>query len=125
MKKYLVIAAGLLCSFVISGCSTIVHDSRQNVAVHTTPSGAEVLLDGQQQVAPAVFRVKGSSSYNVIANKNGYKTAHAHVDGSFRFGSTIFGNILWLIPGLIVDLATGAAYEMQNQVTIPLHKDKD
>ena len=123
MKKHLTIIVSLLSLFSIAGCSTMVHDSKQNVAVHTMPEGADVLLDGQQQIAPTVFKVKGSSGYNVVANKNGYKPAHARVDGKFRFGSTIFGNILWLIPGVIVDIATGAAYEMQDQVTIPLLKD--
>lgn len=123
MKNKLVVLASILCMFSVSGCATIVHDSKQNVAVHTVPSGANVLLEGQQQTSPAVFRVKGSSGYNVVASKEGYKTAHGHVDGKFRFGSVILGNILWLIPGLIVDLATGAAYEMQDQVTIPLHKE--
>ena len=122
MKKNLIIVLGIICLSSISGCATIVNDSKQKVAVHTTPSGATVSLDGQQQTSSAIFNVKGSSGYNVVANKKGYKPANAHIDGSFRFGSVIFGNILWLIPGLIIDLATGAAYEMQNEVTIPMQK---
>ena len=123
MKK-LATTVGILSLFSISGCSTILHDSRQNIAVNTMPEGADVVLEGQQQTSPAVFNVKGSSGYSVVANKDGYKLSHAHVDGKFRFGSTIFGNIFWLLPGLIVDIATGSAYEMQDQVMIPLVKDK-
>jgi hypothetical protein len=125
MKKLSSVIISIVCAFFISGCATIIHDSRQNIAVHTTPTGANVMLDGQQQTSPTVFNVRGSSGYNILVNKDGYKPGYAHVDGKFRFGSVILGNILWLLPGLIVDLATGAAYEMQNEVTVPLYKNKD
>jgi hypothetical protein len=124
MKKNISIIAISLCSlFAVSGCATIVHGTNQDVIVRTVPEKASVQLDGQVQNSPAIFSVKGSSGYNAIVTKNGYKTGHAHVKGSFRAGSAIFGNILWLVPGVLIDLITGAAYEMQKEANVSLEKN--
>jgi len=31
----------------------------------------------------------------------------------FNFGATICGNVLWLLPGAIIDIAAGGAWEIR------------
>jgi hypothetical protein len=124
MKKItFMILLSSFCLFFVTGCSTIVHGTKQNVRVTTNAKDAVVTVDGLQKEAPATFILEGKSSgYNVAANKQGYKTGYAHINSSFRVLPTIFGNILWLIPGLIVDFATGAAYELPSDVNVHMEK---
>jgi len=69
--------------------------------------------------------------YLIHANKDGYETSTAKIDSSFRVGSALFGNLLWSIPlpilgtviGVLVDcFATGAAFELQDSVSVSMQK---
>lgn len=121
MKKiisYFIISA--LSSFIF-GCATITHDSKQPVKVSSNVPGAIATVHGQTKPVPATFYLKGSSDgYDVTLNKEGYKTAMGHIDSSFRSWSTIGGNILWLLPGIVVDVSTGSAYQLDKQLDIKM-----
>lgn len=124
MKKcWLSVALISGCLMFSAGCSTMVYGTKQKVKVDSVPSGATVILGGQQQTTPAVFCLSGKSGYDLVATKKGYQSGYAHVDSTFRAVPTIIGNILWLLPGLIIDFGTGAAYELQSDVTVQMQKN--
>jgi hypothetical protein len=119
MKK--VFAISLLS--LTAACASITGPSKQQVKVDTVPSGAEVRIENQVQTTPAVFTLKGKSDYTVIADKDGYKTSTGVINGEPRIMASIVGNIFNLtgIIGVGIDyLGTGAAYDLDDSVTIPL-----
>lgn len=107
----------------LSGCATIIHGSSQQVGIVTNPPGAKLLVDGQELTSPASVTLNGKAGgYVVTATKPGYQPTTAKIDSTLRAGSTIIGNLFWLLPGLIVDFGTGSAYELQDHVMVSLNK---
>lgn len=106
---------------LVTSCATIVNGSKQTVSVNTNVSSATVSIDGVKKTTPAVFELKGSSSgYLVQASKPGYENNNGKIDSNFRFVPTILGNILWPVVGIVVDLVTGSAYELDKAIEIEL-----
>jgi hypothetical protein len=122
IKTVLAVVAILLTS----ACASVTGPGKQQVKVETVPPGAEVRINNQVQTSPAVFTLKGKSDYTVIAEKDGYKTSTGVINGEPRIMASVFGNILWLIPGLAIDyLATGAAYDLDDRVVIPMRPENE
>jgi hypothetical protein len=121
MKKIIKCFFIFLFSSMIFGCATITHKTKQPVQVNSDVPGAVATVHGQAKTTPATFYLKGSSDgYDVTLNKEGYKPAVSHIDSSFRGWSAIGGNILWLVPGIIVDVCTGSAYELDKQLNVKM-----
>ena len=121
MKKvyiYIFLLFSLCC---LAGCATITHNAKQPVKIDSNVPGAVATVHGQSKPTPATFYLKGSSDgYDVTVDKDGYKPSVGHIDSSFRGWSTVGGNILWLLPGLIIDISTGSAYELDKQINVPM-----
>ena len=121
MKKLFAIFALV----AMTGCASIVNESRQAVRVNTQPQGAEVTINGETKVSPAVFQLKGKSDYVVMAEKSGYRTSTGRIDSEVRILPAVVGNIFNLtgVLGMGVDfLGTGAAYDLDDEVTVKLRK---
>lgn len=58
---------------------------------------------------------------NIHLESEGYKSTDMELDRKFNGGATILGNILWLLPGVVVDVYSGGAYEIQ-PVNVTLNK---
>lgn len=122
MKKLLVTA---LLSMSLISCASITGPGNQQVKIETTPPGAEIIVDGQTQVSPALVTLKGKSDYTVMARKDGYRDAYGKINGEPRILAGVVGNIFNLtgIIGMAVDfLGTGAAYKLDNNVSLVLDK---
>lgn len=127
-------AALLLCT---TGCASIVSDSKYPVRFTTSPSGAEVLIKDDRDIAvyggvtPFTVDLGAKSgyfkpqSYTVECNKPGYKTTirslSADLDGWY-FGNLLFGPYFW-IGFLTVDPITGAMWELDDSVWVSLPKE--
>jgi len=116
-KPVWVVCLSLLGGFglalLIVGCATIIHGTRQNIAVNSVPSGAKVIVKGVQiATTPAVIELKRNES-NIILRfeKEGYEPVeialNRSVDGWIA-GNIIFGGLI----GLAVDFISGAAYKL-------------
>ena len=119
---------------LISGCSSIVSDSKYPVSISSTPSQADFVLqnragvDIHTGVTPTTITLNASSgffkgeTYKLILNKDGYdeKTIEIQsaVDGWY-FGNIIFGGLIGL---LIVDPATGAMFKLPETADAQLTK---
>ena len=114
----------LIIPFIICGCAAIIHGSRQDVAVNSSPSGAKVVIMGvHKATTPAVIELKRSDN-NIILRfeKEGFESLDfaltRKVDG-WIIGNIVFGGLI----GLVVDFATGSAYKISpEEVNITLQK---
>ena len=123
--KVLAISGAILAGMQLVGCASICNDSRQPVSIKSNPSGAEVVVDGQTVVTPAVVQLKGKSEYFLTANLKGYKTGTGKIDSDVRIGSGVVGNIFNFtgIVCMAVDFfGTGAGWKLDPEVTINLQK---
>jgi hypothetical protein len=59
------------------------------------------------------------SAQDLYVEKENYKRTF-NLEKDFNFGATICGNVLWLLPGAIIDIASGGAWEIR---TINLRLD--
>jgi hypothetical protein len=65
----------------------------------------------QTCVTPCKLTVKRDSP-TVRVEKGDYKKTF-DLEKDFQFGAAFFGNILWAELGVIIDVATGAAWEVK------------
>ncbi|MGE0268598.1 MAG: PEGA domain-containing protein [Candidatus Omnitrophota bacterium] len=110
-KKSICITLVSIISFIGSGCSTLVKGNRQLVTINSEPSGAKVKLsNGLKGTTPYTADLQTGSDYVVEVTKEGYQEEQVQITKEFRPVTTIFGNILWLLIGVIVDFSSGSAY---------------
>ena len=123
-----IVFAALLASFALGGCASIVSGQNQSVSVvakgeSTDVAGAKCSLtnDKGQWFATTPGSVTVRRSYSALAVDCKTETAAgtAQVKSATKpmaFGNIIFGGII----GVGVDVATGAAYDYPDVVSIPL-----
>ena len=102
----------LLFLACFSGCATILNGTNQVIKIDSSPPGAKVLIDGDyKNTTPCEVEVSRSGKDLVLRfEKDGFVPFDYHLaNGSSRYvGLNIF---IGLIPGMLVDLATGGGYE--------------
>jgi hypothetical protein len=106
----------------LTGCASIVSGRRADVAIHSYPSNAHVVVHDDQgrSVAslntPGVVSLKRNRRYFLPARYTAVIEAPGHQTAEVPIRSTInpwiLGNVVvGGIPGLVVDNATGAAWK--------------
>ncbi len=104
------------------GCATIVHGNRQNVTVNSKPQGASVRINGLKGTTPFSASLARNEDYVVTVKKPGYKEEQIQINKSFS-GLSIIGNILWLLVGVVIDFASGSAYNLNpTNINVELEK---
>ena len=119
---------------LVSGCSSIVSDSKYPVSISSNPSQANFVLQNRAGVdvhsgrTPATVTLNASSgffkgeTYKLILNKDGYDEKpieiQSTIDGWY-FGNILFGGILGL---LIIDPATGAMFKLPERADAQLNE---
>ena len=104
-------ALSLLLLLGAQGCGTLVHGTSQELNISTTPPGATASIGTQSCKTPCTLTVKRDSQ-NLLVQKGASKRTY-DIEKDFNFGATICGNILWIVPGAVIDLATGGAWEIR------------
>jgi hypothetical protein len=104
----------LLCT----GCTTILSQNPQPVAVNSSPSGATVLVNGAPMgQTPTTLQLDRKQAYTIEVQKAGSapqaQTLTKAVDPLF------FANIFFF-PGFVVDVATGTWKQFQDQIMVPM-----
>jgi hypothetical protein len=113
---------GLAACIALSGCASIISGRHADVAFDTYPSNAHVVIhdnDGRQVASldtPGVVSLKRNRRYFMPARYTATIMAPGYEPAQVPIRSTInpwiLGNIVvGGIPGLIVDNATGAAWQ--------------
>lgn len=113
MKKILCVLTAAVCSVSFSGCATIVDGKKGDLTVRSTPSGAQVEVDGLPAgKTPLVTEVKRKENHTVIIRKEGYLEETRMTKKGFNgwaAGNLLFGGVI----GILVDWGTGALYSIK------------
>ena len=122
MKKTVSVLLALALGWTTTGCATIVHGNRQTVTINSEPAGASVRIDGLRGRTPFSASLARNNDYVVSIKKDGYKEEQVQITKSFS-GLAIIGNILWLLIGVVIDFASGSAYNLHpTDVNVELEK---
>ena len=108
MKPMLVLLMLILA--MAQGCSSLVHGTSQELDINTVPPGARATIGTQTCVTPCKLTVKRASPSVQIEKGDYNKTVDLNKE--FQYGAALFGNILWAEVGIIIDVATGGAWEI-------------
>jgi hypothetical protein len=103
---------GVGAILVLAACASIIHGSRQQVSISSTPSNARVTVNGQPQGAtPVVVRLKRKDLHTVRLELEGYQPVEIPLRrkvSGWVWGNIVFGGLI----GLAVDAGTGAMYKL-------------
>ncbi|WP_263143961.1 hypothetical protein [Pseudomonas sp. RIT-PI-AD] len=109
---------------LLTGCASIVSESKYPVNIVTYPAGAQVDIHDRNGVAiytgttPALVNLDsgdgyfGRAAYTIDLKKEGFVPAQAHLRASMNgwyWGNIFFGGLIGM---LIVDPLTGAMYKL-------------
>lgn len=98
--------------FLAGGCASIVKGTTQAIPVATSPSGADVKLDGNKVgQTPLSVAVKRKGDHLMTIEKPGYQTESFAI--TRNIGGAVFGNII--AGGLVgwgVDAISGAQWNL-------------
>lgn len=119
MKSFCILAIAILTvSVLLMNCASIVHGTKQDIAIASSPESADVSIvnDGGEKVftgkTPSTATLKRGNEYDVLINLSGYQESKIHI--SKEFDAIYLGNILCGgIIGLIVDASNGAMYKLE------------
>ncbi|MBI6576362.1 hypothetical protein YA0001_15910 [Pseudomonas viridiflava] len=126
------ISLSAIAAFAVTGCASIVSDSKYPVAVTSSPSGAayEIVNEGgvsvRSGVTPDEVTLRAGAGYfdgekyTVTYRKDGYtsstQTLESGIDGWY-WGNIVIGGLIGM---LIVDPATGAMYTLPEKINSTL-----
>lgn len=104
----------LILAFFAAGCATIFKGSSADVRVNSAPSGADIYINQiDRGTTPQTLSLKRDRNYVLEFRKEGYQDVRVEVNKKFDLATTVVGNIFsWALVGIVVDLATGAAYSL-------------
>ena len=97
---------------LLTGCATIVSGRTQDIAFHSVPAGADVMLnDGAKTVTPGTLTLKRRGNYMATFTKEPFLPRSVEIKSSGNWwvlGNVLIGGLI----GIIVDIATGAAHRL-------------
>lgn len=102
---------------LLSGCASIIHGTRQEVTINSTPPQGDVVVKKEggvevfQGATPATCTLERKYSYDVTINLAGYQEAKVHISKEFDpiyLGNIICGGVI----GLVIDAVNGAMYKL-------------
>jgi hypothetical protein len=110
--KLIPIVSSLSAAALLTSCSTIVSGTSEDVHIRSTPSGANVKVNGVTRgVTPAEFELSRRQNHTVLIELPGYKPHQVELKKTFNpwiLGNLFVGGLI----GIVVDLSTGAVYKL-------------
>ena len=104
--------AGGIAIASMSGCATIIHGTKQDIGISSTPTGASVMIDNTDTgVTPVVAKLRRKEDHVVRIQLAGYQpfeTTLTHSVSGWVWGNVAFGGLI----GLAVDAASGGIYKL-------------
>jgi len=103
---------GGIVLLLMTGCATIIHGTRQDVGISSTPTGASVTIDNLQSGTTPVFsKLRRKDNHVVRISLPGYQpmdlTLTSSVSG-WVWGNVAIGGLI----GLAVDAISGGMYKL-------------
>jgi uncharacterized protein YceK len=101
-----------IAALLTTGCATIVHGTRQNVGISSTPAGASVTIDNLQSGTTPVFsKLRRKENHVVRIELSGYQPMDLALTSSVSgwvWGNVAIGGLI----GLAVDAISGGMYKL-------------
>jgi hypothetical protein len=103
---------GVVLLVLVVGCATIVSGQHQEVNITSTPTGAEILVDGQSRgITPLIVDLTRKQKHVLQLRLEGYQPYEVVFER--KFNGWAIGNVfLGGLVGLGVDLISGATYKL-------------
>lgn len=125
MKKFPLIITALVITLILQSCATIMHRSRQEVGINSSPSNAKVTINGQEKGnTPVIVDLKRKDTHMVGIELDGYEpyeTTLTRKTSGWVWGNLVFGGL----PGLAVDAIAGGLYKLTpEQISAELREDQ-
>src|SRR3954469_19670041 len=93
-----------------TGCASIMHGTTQDVAISSSPSGAQVVIDNQPAGStPIIAHLKRNENHILKLDVPGYlpyETGFTKSVSGWVWGNVLFGGLI----GLAVDAISGGLY---------------
>ena len=120
MKKTLIV---IICLSFISSCATIIKGTDQAVTINSSPSGADVFIDGiNMGKTPVTLKLKKNAYDTIMLKKKGYEAKTRPLIKKYD-GVTLL-SVFW--DSSTTDIISGAAYEYQpNAYNFNLEKKQE
>jgi len=124
VKKMLSLMMCLCFAVTVSGCGTLIHGTTQNISIQSDPAGATARLStGYEVQTPDTVTLSRAKDYVVTFEKDGYQKKQVQINRHFNARASILGNILWLIVGVVIDMVSGGAWELEPEaINVKLQK---
>lgn len=112
-------------ALIFNGCALIFQGTRQNVSFDSSPTAAEVWVNGAKVgLTPCKVDLKRNQEYTIEFKKEGYQTKSYRITNNIGAGWVILDILGGLIP-VVIDASTGAWYSFdQNSVNTILEKQQ-
>ncbi len=122
LKVMLIIATVLM----LTSCATVFSGNTDKVRISSSPSGADVYIDGLPVgKTPVAVNLDKGDSYHVAVQMDGYETAYATIASKVGAGWVILDILGGLIP-VVIDILTDSWYSLSpsriNLILNPLAK---
>ena len=103
----------ILCSIAcLVGCGTIIHGTTQELGLTSDPTGATVIIDGNDHgESPVTAELSRKDKHTVLVTLDGYQSHEMIVNrkvSGWVWGNIVFGGLI----GLGVDAITGGMYKL-------------
>lgn len=96
-----------LCSFFLTGCCTVRHQSFQPVGISSSPSGANIIINGEHcGTTPQVFEIEAKYSHEIILEKEGYQPIQYAIQ-SKASPARLSSNLLFPVGGGLLGAGVG------------------
>lgn len=114
IKKRELIITCIVFMIVLSGCALIFKGQSAELRVNSVPSAATVFVNGMSKGnTPLVLSLARDRDHTIIFKRTGFEDLQVDITKKFDVGTAVVGNFFsWSVFGLVVDIATGAAYSL-------------
>ncbi|NIM91619.1 MAG: PEGA domain-containing protein [Candidatus Aminicenantes bacterium] len=90
-----VLALLVTCVFFFQHCATIIRGTSQEIPVTSNPSGAKIIVDGEEKgYVPVILKLKKKKSHIIQIKKEGYNTVEILTTRKTPIGVHFLGNLL-------------------------------
>lgn len=102
----------IVAALGLTGCGAVLHGTRQNVDLISTPAGAKVQVSPgtETYTTPATLNLERKNSYVLTFTSPGYNPATYDLHNGVGTGTVIADVLLTGLVGVLVDGLTGAWY---------------
>ena len=82
--------------FFFQNCATIIRGTSQKIPVTSNPTGAKIIVDGEEMgYAPLNLKLKRKKSHVIRIEKQGYNPLEIRTTRKTSAGLSVFANIFW------------------------------